>query len=82
LNDIAKKAGVSVSTASRILNNKSEKCRISEKTQLLVETAAQELKYRPNQLARGLRLKKTNTIGLILPDISNPFFAYVARMIQ
>ncbi|OGB67149.1 MAG: hypothetical protein A2Y94_11775 [Caldithrix sp. RBG_13_44_9] len=82
LRDIARKAGISTSTASRVLNGKTEKYRISQKTQILVQKAAQQLAYRPNQLARGLRLKKTHTIGLVLPDISNPFFAYVARIIQ
>jgi len=82
LKDIALRAGVSKSTVSRVLNNKSERHRISQKTEQIVLEAARELNYRPNQLARGLRLKKTQTIGLVIPDISNPFFAYVARMIQ
>lgn len=82
LHDIAKKSGVSVSTVSRILNKKSTKYRINSQTEKLVQQAAKDLDYRPNQLARGLRLKKTHTIGLIVPDISNPFFAYVTREIQ
>lgn len=82
LDDIAKKAGVSVSTVSRVLNGKTGEYRISKKTQDIVNDIAKKLNYRPNQLARGLRLKKTNTIGLVLPDISNPFFAHVARIIQ
>jgi LacI family transcriptional regulator len=82
LNDIARKAGVSVSTVSRVLNSKIKTNRISPKTAQLVLEAAKELNYRPNQLARGLRLKKTHTIGLVVPDISNPFFAHVTRMIQ
>lgn len=82
LRDISCKAGVSISTASRVLNGKTEKYRISQQTQLRVRKAAEQLAYRPNQLARGLRLKKTHTIGLVVPDISNPFFAYVARIIQ
>ena len=56
LNDIARKAGFSVSTVSRVLNRQSQKNRISLKTAKLVLKAAQELNYRPNQLARGLRL--------------------------
>ncbi len=82
INDIAAKAKVSVSTVSRVLNNKAKKYRISKDTEQLVLKAAKELNYRPNHIARGLRLKKTQTIGLIVPDISNPFFAYVTRMIQ
>jgi len=80
--DIASKLGISVSTVSRVLNDKAEKYRISTKTKKLVLQTAEELNYRPNFLARGLRLKKTKTIGLIIPDISNPFFAHVTRMIQ
>lgn len=80
LRDIAARANTSVSTVSRVLNGKDE--RISEETRQLVLEAAKELKYRPNPLARGLRLKKTNSIGLVVPDISNPFFAHVTRSIQ
>lgn len=82
LNDIAKTAGVSVSTVSRVVNNKTKKYRISSETRQLVLNTAKKLNYRPNELARGLRLKKTHTIGLIVPDISNPFFAQVTRIIQ
>lgn len=82
LEDIAKKAGVSVSTVSRILNKKTKKYRISPKTESLVLKLAKGLNYTPNQLARGLRLKRTHSIGLIVPDISNPFFAAVTRAVQ
>jgi LacI family transcriptional regulator len=82
LKDIAEKSGVSVSTVTRVLNKKAEKYRISEATQKIVIRTAKRLKYRPNQLARSLRLKKTQTVGLVAPDISNPFFAYVIRSIQ
>jgi LacI family transcriptional regulator len=82
LNDIALQAGVSVSTVSRVLNNKYEKYRISLKTKQLVAKAAKDLKYHPNDLARSLRLKRTQTIGLVVPDISNPFFACITHTIQ
>jgi LacI family transcriptional regulator len=82
LHDIARKSGVSVSTVSRILNKKSTKYRISKQTEKLVEKAAKDLDYRPNQLAQGLRLKKSHTIGLVVPDISNPFFASIVRSMQ
>ncbi len=82
LKDIARKAKVSVSTVSRVVNRKSEGARISHKTEKLVLRPAAELNYRPNQLARGLRVKKTHTIGLIVPDISNPFFSYIIRSVQ
>ena len=82
LNDIAEMAGVSVSTVSRVLSGKAEQYRISESTCARVERTAGELNYRPNHLARGLRLNKTNTIGLIAPDISNPFFAAIIKRVQ
>ncbi len=80
--DIARRSGLSVSTVSRILNNKASNCRISKKTAEHVRATANELHYHPNELARGLRVKKTHTIGLIIPDISNPFFSHVSRIIQ
>jgi len=82
LNDVARKVGVSVSTVSRVLNSKSDKYRISRVTRERVIKVAAELNYRPNQLARGLRLQRTHAIGLVIPDISNPFFAHVAKNIQ
>lgn len=82
LKDIAIKTKCSVSTVSRVLNNKSREFRISEETERLVLETARKLNYRPNELARGLRLKRSLTIGLVVPDISNPFFAYVTHVIQ
>lgn len=82
LKDIAEQSGVSISTVTRVLNDKAREYRISDETSKLVHKTARKLKYRPNQLARGLRLKKTHTIGLLAPDISNPFFAYITRRIQ
>ncbi len=82
LNDIAKKSGLSVSTVSRVLNKKTQKYRISKEVERIVQKTAKELNYRPNQLARGLRLRKTHTIGLIAPDLSNPFFAQIVKTIQ
>ncbi len=82
LKDIAQKSGLSVSIVSRVLNRKSEKYRISAETERRVLKTARELNYRPNQLARGLRLKKTHTVGLIAPDLSNPFFAAIIKSAQ
>jgi LacI family transcriptional regulator len=82
LQTLSSKLGISVSTVSRVLNGKSEKYRISKKTQEIILNAAKELGYTPNQVARGLRLNKTNTIGYIIPDISNPFFASIAQSIE
>ncbi len=82
LKSIAQKLGVSVSTVSRVINGKSVHYRISKETEELVLKAAQDLSYSPNQLARGLRLKRTHTIGYIIPDISNPFFSSIAKSVE
>ena len=82
LADIARQAGVSVSTVSRVLNQKATEHRISSETEALVLRTADELSYTANHLARGLRLSKTHTIGLVTPDISNPFFANVIKRVQ
>lgn len=79
MKDVAKKAGVSVSTVSRVLNNGEY---ITEKTRKKVEEAVKKLNYRPNVIARGLRTKKTNSVGLILPDITNEFFGKLAKSIE
>ena len=68
--------GVSASTASRALNQNSA---ISEEIRKRVFKAAQETNYIPNSLARGLALKRSQLIGLMVPSIANPFFAEIAR---
>jgi LacI family transcriptional regulator len=80
--DIAKKAGVSISTVSRVLNGKAEEFRISEKSQLKIRETARKLNYIPNQFAASLKSGKTSTIGLIIPSLSNPFFAEIASEIN
>lgn len=82
IHDIANETGVSPSTVSRVLSGKAKKFRISQKTQDKVLQVVETLNYRPNKMAQGLRLKRSHTIGLIVPDISNPFFACVTRIIQ
>lgn len=82
LHDVAERAGVSVSTASRVLNGKASKYRISADTARIVEEAATALEYRPNHIARGLRLQRTDSIGLVAPDIANPFFAGIIKRVQ
>lgn len=82
LKSIAEKVGVSPSTVSRVLSGKARPYRISKETEEAVQRVANDLEYTPDQLARGLRLKRTHTIGLVIPDISNPFFASVARSIE
>ncbi len=80
IKDIAKMAGVSPATVSFILNNKPVS--ISAKTREKVLHAVKELNYRPNQLAVSLVTHTTNTIGLIIPDSSNPFFAELSNEIE
>lgn len=81
LKAIAARLGVSVTTVSRSLNGQGARYRISEKTQRAVQRLARRLDFSPNPIARGLRLKKTATIGLVIPDVSNPFFARIAHRI-
>jgi LacI family transcriptional regulator len=76
LRDIAKIVGVSASTASRALNNNSA---ISEEIRKKVNKAAKDANYIPNTLARGLALKRSQLIGLMVPSIANPFFAEILR---
>lgn len=73
---------MSSTTVSRVLNGHAKKYRISEKTVELVKKHAAEHHFQPNQIAQNLRLQKTNTIGLVVPDISNPFFANLARILS
>lgn len=82
ISDIARKAGVSVSTVSFVMNDKAVKMRISREVTERVERIAREMGYRPNQLARGLRTGRTKTIGLIVENISNAFFASLAKTIE
>lgn len=70
------------STVSRVLNGKAEAHRISSATRDRVLEAARESGVVVDHIARGLRLKTTETLGLIIPDISNPFFAALARRVE
>ncbi len=79
LQRIADQSGLSVTTVSRVLSGQASRYRISKQTEMAVRKLAKEHSFIPNQLARGLRLKKTLTIGLIIPEISNPFFAAIAH---
>ncbi|MEM8736323.1 MAG: LacI family DNA-binding transcriptional regulator [Planctomycetota bacterium] len=79
LNDVATEAGVSPSTASRALSGKADAYRISQATADTIKAAADRLGFRPSSVARSLRLKKSGMIGVIVPDIANPFFAAIAR---
>lgn len=82
LNDIAQQLGVSKTLVSLVLNGKAKEHRISDDICKKVTVLAKELNYQPNQIAKGLRTGKTNTIGLIIADIANPFFGKLGREIE
>ena len=74
--DVARESHVSVFTVSAVVNNKAH---VGKKLRERVEAAILKLNYRPNLLARSLAKQKTHTIGMIVPDIANPFFPMVVR---
>ncbi len=78
--DVARQAGVSPSTVSYVINNGPRS--VSEATKEKVFQAVQTLGYRPNAVARNLRRQRTSSLGLIIPDIINPYFAQVAQGIE
>lgn len=82
LKDIAESLGVSKALVSLVLNNKGDERGINKQTQEKVRKKAKELNYIPNQYARGLRVGRTNTIGVIVPDISNVFYGKLCKAIE
>ena len=82
LKDIAQQVGVSVALVSYVLNGKEKEARISTEMSDRIRKTAIELNYQPNMIAKSLKSGKTNTIGLIVADISNPFFSGIARIIE
>ncbi|UBM59788.1 LacI family transcriptional regulator [Marinilongibacter aquaticus] len=82
LKQIAQDLNLSVSTVSRILNGKGKKARISDATVALVLKYANEVGYSPNMVAKGLQASQSFSIGLMLPDITNLFFAEMAKNIE
>lgn len=79
LKDIASRAGVSTATVSCVLNNTRF---VSHGLRARVMAVVEETNYRPNRLARSLRLKRTNTIGLIVTNVLNPFYTEIARAVE
>jgi len=79
IHDVAKRAGVSPVTVSRVINNTGN---VSTATREKVELAIEELGYVPSVMARSLRSKRTRTLALIVPDITNPFWTTVARGVE
>ncbi len=82
IKDIAKQLGVSTSLVSFVLNGKSKEKRISDEMTAKVLKVAKKMNYTPNYLAKSLRHGKSRTLGLIVADISNPFFANLTRHIE
>ncbi len=76
MRDVAQEAGVSIKTVSRVVNDQGE---VSDETRQRVLTTIEELGYRPSKVARALVTQRTDTVGLVLGDITNPFFPEVAR---
>lgn len=82
IKDIAQDLGLSKTTVSFVLNNKGDEKNISKKTQEKILAYVHEVNYQPNQIAKSLKKGTTNTIGYLVPDISNPFYAKIGRLIE
>lgn len=81
LTTISERTGFSITTISRVLSGNAVKYRISPKTAELIIADAKKCDYTPSVLAQSLRTKRTNMVGLLLPSVSNPFFADMARVV-
>ena len=79
IHDVAKRAGVSTYTVSAVLN---QSAFVSPEFTKRVREAVAELDYTVNELARGLQSRKTRTVGMLIPDIANPFYAKVVRGVE
>lgn len=79
LADIAHQTGVSIMTVSRAVNNKPG---LSDELRQRILSVATELEYHPNRIARGLATSHTSTVGLVVPSISNPFYAQIAQGVE
>ncbi|MBG9378743.1 LacI family DNA-binding transcriptional regulator [Panacibacter sp. DH6] len=82
LKDVANHIGVSAALVSYVMNGKEREARVSEEMVKKIKIAAAELNYQPNLIAKSLKMGTTKTIGLIVADISNPFFSNIARIIE
>ena len=82
LDEVAKLAGVSKTTASYVINGKAQRYRISEKTQLKVMSVVDEHNYRPDHAASALRAGSSRSFGLIIPDLENTSYAKLAKLLE
>ena len=79
MHDVARRSGVSVATVSNVLRGTAP---VAEETRRRVLEAIEELGYRTNEVARSLKLRATQTVGVVMPDVLNPFHAAIARRIE
>ena len=79
IRDVARAAGVSTATVSQVLNGSRP---VAEATRLRIEEVIAELKYRPNTFARALKTLRSQLVGVVLPDLSNPFYPSLVRGVQ
>lgn len=82
LQDLADRLGLSVATVSLVLNGRARALRISSRTEARIQRAAERFGIQPNRLAASLRSGRTASIGLVVPDIANPFFAVLAQHLE
>jgi LacI family transcriptional regulator len=82
LKDVAKHVGVSTALVSYVLNGQAVEKQVSKETADRIRNAAEELNYRPNQIAKSLKMRKTNTIGLVVADINYRFSTGITRAIE
>ncbi len=79
MRDVAKEAGVSIATVSRVINGQGN---VNEENIKRVNDAISKMNYNVNVIAKNLKEEKTNTIGIIIPDISNPYFMKIAKGLE
>src|SRR5690606_33269124 len=82
IKDVAKQAGVSISLVSYVLNGKAVEKQVKKETAEEIMKAAKELKYRPNLIAKSLKISKTHSIGLVVADISYRFSSGITKAIE
>ncbi|KEQ16820.1 LacI family DNA-binding transcriptional regulator [Endozoicomonas numazuensis] len=82
IDEIAKLAGVSVTSVRLVINGQDKKYRISEKTRARIQSIIDEYGYFINQTARSLKLQKTQTLGLVVPRLTNPFFSQLTEALE